>query len=416
MKALCWWCKGSPLASKTAIICDGAVRSGKTLCMSVSFILWAYFDMGEGSFAICGKTIRAVKRNIIAEISPVLEELGFSCVFKISENKLIVSSQGKSIIIYLFGGKDESSSALIQGMTLSGVLFDEVALMPRSFVEQALARCSVERAKFWFNCNPESPFHWFYTNWITKLKEKNALYIHFTMKDNPSLSVQTRKRYEDLFSGVFYKRFILGQWVQAQGLVYPFMTQNMLFDSKDLHFEDWALSMDYGTVNPTSVGLWGLCKGSWYRVDEYYFDSRHEGYQHTDEEHYEKLCALCEGKHVSALVVDPSAASFIALVKKSGKFNVIPAKNNVTDGIRRVSSALKSGKIKICLNCHNTIKEFGLYSWNNSADRDSPKKENDHAMDDIRYFVSTLLSQDSFICTFAVKREEDSEKGEGTWD
>ncbi len=415
MRALCWWCKDSPLNTKTALICDGAVRSGKTLCMSVSFIMWAFFEMGQGSFAICGKTIRAVRRNIIAEILPVLHELGFKTVFKISENRLIVSSSGISINFYLFGGKDESSPALIQGMTLSGVLFDEVALMPRSFVEQALARCSVEGAKFWFNCNPESPYHWFYLNWITKLEEKNVLYLHFTMEDNPSLSADTKKRYQNLFSGVFYKRFILGEWVQAQGLVYPFMNEKMFYDYHSLIFERWALSMDYGTVNPSSIGLWGENKGCWFRVDEYYFDSRKEGYQRTDEEHYKQMCALCEGKTISALIIDPSAASFIALVKKFGKFPVIPAKNNVVDGIRRVSSALKSGKIKICHSCHSAIKEFSLYSWN-SGGNDSPKKENDHAMDDIRYFVSTFLEDSQGILTYAVKRETQSEKGEKPWD
>ena len=190
---------------------------------------------------------------------------------------------------YLFGGKDESSSALIQGMTLAGVLFDEVALMPRSFVEQAIARCSVEGSVFWFNCNPEHPQHWFYREWILKTRQKNALYLHFLMRDNPSLSPQMLKRYQSLYSGTFYERFVLGKWVAAQGLVYPFLTDKSFCPVPSGDFERFIISCDYGTVNPTSFGLWGKQEETWYLIDEYYYDSRREKMQKTDEEHYEAL-------------------------------------------------------------------------------------------------------------------------------
>ena len=401
MKVLCWWCERSPYRDMSAIICDGSVRSGKTLCMGISFVMWAFYRFDGGSFGICGKTIRNIKRNLVLEMIPVLKELGFICELKLSENRLDISGGGKSNRFYFFGGKDESSAALIQGMTLSGVLFDEVALMPRSFVEQALARCSVTGAKFWFNCNPEHPYHWFYVEWIKKAKERRALYVHFKMNDNPSLSAETRGRYEKMFSGTFYQRFIEGKWVKAEGLIYPFMSDSMYVDVPSGYFEKWVVSIDYGTVNPTSMGLWGSLGDTWYRVEEYYYSSRETGSQRTDEEHYEGLKKLCEGKTISAVIVDPSAASFITLIKRNGDFPVTAADNNVVNGIRLVSSALKTGKIKICRSCTGAVKEFGLYSWNDDNSRDTPLKENDHAMDEIRYFVSTIINGgegEMFVC------------------
>lgn len=301
--------------------------------------------------------------------------------------------------------KDESSAALIQGMTLAGVLFDEVALMPRSFVEQALARCSVTGSKFWFNCNPETPGHWFYKEWIEKRNERGALYLHFTMEDNPSLSREVKERYKAMFSGVFYQRFIEGKWVAAQGLVYPF-AQELLCDTPADGWEDWAVSCDYGTVNPASFGLWSLRKGCWYRVDEYYYASRETGEQRTDEEHYAALEKLCGNKPVSRVVVDPSAASFIAVISRHGKFTAVPANNEVIDGIRQVSTALKEGRIKICKSCVDAAREFSLYRWNNDLSRDVPVKENDHAMDDIRYFVTTVLNAESTSAFCTVLRND----------
>ncbi len=395
LRLLTWWCPESRYADKDAVICDGSVRSGKTVCMSLSFILWAFSSFDGGDFAICGKTIRSVRRNVIAPILPALKAQGFTCVEKISANYLDISYAGKTNRFYLFGGRDESSASLIQGMTLSGVMFDEAALLVRSFVEQALARCSVEGSKFWFNCNPEFPRHWFYTEWIEKLREKNALYMHFTMRDNPSLSSDMIKRYESLYSGTFYERFVLGKWVAAEGLVYPFMSGTECFcDEPSGIFDEYAVSCDYGTVNPSSFGLWGRQNGIWYRIDEYYYDSRREGVQKTDEEHYDGLLRLVGEREISRITVDPSAASFIELIRRKGRFTAVPAENNVLDGIRRVSTCLKQGRIKICKACTDTIREFGLYRWDSSG-RDSPVKENDHAMDDIRYFVTTILNSDS---------------------
>ncbi len=402
MKALCWWMPQSPLHTRDAIICDGAVRSGKTLCMSVSFVAWAFSAFSDRSFALCGKTISSLRRNVVTVILPVLRELGFVCVEKYSKNLVEISYGGATNRFYLFGGKDEGSAALIQGMTLAGVLLDEVTLMPRSFVEQALARCSVEGSKLWFNCNPEHPMHWFHEEWIKKRDEKNCCYLHFTMKDNPSLTPAIIRRYERLYSGAFYERFVLGRWVAAQGCVYPMFSQEKHVVHPPSRFEKYCISCDYGTVNPSSFGLWGESGGVWYRIREYYFDSRTEGRQKTDSEHYESLCELADGLKIESVIIDPSAASFIECIKRDGKFRVIPARNDVIDGIRRVSDCLKNGKILFSPECRASIREFGLYRWEESTAKDAVRKENDHAMDDIRYFVSTVLNQEEDIGFFAL--------------
>ena len=208
LATLCWWGPNSPYREKDAVICDGAVRSGKSLCMFVSFITWAGCSFQNASFAICGRTQSSVRRNLITPYLPIIEGLGVKCRYKMSQNKLTVEMNGRENTFWIFGGKDEASQSLIQGMTLAGVMFDEVALMPRSFVEQALARCSVEGSKFWFNCNPSNPSHWFYNEWIKKSDSKNALYLHFTMSENPSLSREMLERYENMYSGAFYERFV----------------------------------------------------------------------------------------------------------------------------------------------------------------------------------------------------------------
>lgn len=394
LSVLTWWCENSAVKDKSGIICDGAVRSGKTLCMSVSFISWAFYHFSDTSFAVCGKTVASLRRNVITPLLPVLGELGFSCDYKISRNVLIITRGNVQNRFYLFGGRDESSAALIQGMTLGGVMLDEAALMPRSFVEQAIARCSLENAKYFFNCNPEHPYHWFYLEWIKKCKEKNILYIHFTMQDNPSLSQAVIERYKRLYSGAFYERFVEGKWTAAQGLVYPmFDAQRHVRLPPGDKPEECYLSCDYGTVNPFSLGLWGKYSESWYRLDEYYHSGRDTGIQLTDEEYYKELCTLAGGRKIEALIIDPSAASFIQTVRRHGEYRVIKADNDVLPGINRVTQALKNGEIYLSPNCRDSIREFSVYRWDDSIKKDAVKKEYDHAMDDIRYFVSTVIGR-----------------------
>lgn len=407
LAVLNWWCKSSKMKNKNGIICDGAVRSGKTLCMSLSFICWAFYSFTDTSFALCGKTIASLRRNVVTPLLPVLTELGFICNYKISRNYLEITRQNVTNRFYLFGGRDESSASLIQGMTLGGIMLDEAALMPRSFVEQALARCSLENAKYFFNCNPEHPYHWFYMEWIKKCDEKNMLYLHFNMEDNPSLSKVVINRYKNLYSGAFYERFVEGKWVTADGLVYPMFSFNRHVKRCDDKFSEYYLSCDYGTVNPFSLGLWGRSSDGWYRIDEYYHSSRDMGVQLTDEEYYTQLEKLADGKRITALIIDPSAASFIQTVRRHGKFTVIKAENDVLTGINRVCQALKNDEIFFYPNCGDTLREFSIYRWDSSIKRDAPKKENDHAMDDIRYFVSTVLKTEQkseSLVTIAVER------------
>ena len=396
LAVLTWWCAQSPYQGRDAIICDGAVRSGKTLCMSLSFLLWAFATFEQQHFALCGKTVTSLKRNVVTPLLQIAGELGFVCREKLSKNLVEISFNGCTNTFYLFGGKDESSASLIQGVTLAGVMLDEVALMPRSFVEQALARCSVSGSKLWFNCNPEHPFHWFYLEWIKKSEQKNALYFHFTMEDNPSFSEKIKRRYRSLYSGAFYERFVEGKWVAASGLVYPMFDaqRHVVHDLPGIP-ERFVISCDYGTVNPSSFGLWGNCGTVWCRMKEYYYDSRRENRLKTDEEHYEALCALAGERNIESVIVDPSAASFMECIRRHGKFSVRPAKNDVLSGIRRVSDALKQGGIVFHESCKDSIREFSLYCWDRSATDDRPLKTNDHAMDDIRYFVSTVYAADS---------------------
>ncbi len=405
MTVLSWWCRASSLKDKNGIICDGAIRSGKTLSMSLSFVSWACYYFGDASFALCGKTVTSLRRNVITPLIPNLISLGFEVEDKVSKNMLIIRIGDVTNYFYLFGGRDESSASLIQGMTLGGVLFDEVALMPRSFVEQALARCSLENSKYWFNCNPEHPYHWFYNEWIKKADIKNMIYLHFTMDDNPSLSKAVKRRYKSLYSGAFYERFIEGKWTVPDGLVYPmFSVDRHIKTAKD--FSEYYLSCDYGTVNPFSLGLWGKSGEKWYRIREYYHSSRDTGRQLTDEEYYEKLCALAGDISVNALIIDPSAASFIETVRRHGKFSVIKADNDVLRGINRVCEALRNGEIFFSPECTDTIREFSVYRWDDDLKRDAPKKENDHAMDDVRYFVQTVLTRDcDRAFSVAVERE-----------
>ena len=384
-----WWGPKSESRHYDAIICDGAVRSGKTLCMGLSFVCWATACFSGQQFAFCGKSVVSLRRNLVQELTPLLRELGFQCREKRSENLLVIRRGSRENRFYLMGGKDEGSAAFIQGVTLAGVLLDEVALMPRSFVEQAAARCSVQGGRVWFSCNPAGPEHWFYKEWIRKAEEKRALHLRFTMEDNPALSPAVRARYERMFRGTFYQRYVLGEWAAAEGLVYDFFQAEAMPPAPEGGFARWRISCDYGTRNPASFGLWGELDGIWYRVREFYYDARERGRQKTDGEYAEDLRNLAGGRCIETVIVDPSAASFMETLRREG-WNVRKADNRVLEGIRRTASALKSGRIVICRTCGAAAREFGLYRWEDGGDGDRVRKEFDHAMDDIRYFVMAM--------------------------
>ena len=378
-----------PYTKYEAIICDGAIRAGKTMLMVVAFVDWAMREFNGQRFGICSKTVDSAIKNII---SPYLAltywKDKYTVKWRRTDKMLIVSGGQRENIFEVFGGRDESSFALIQGRTLAGVLIDEVALQPRSFVEQACARCSVDGSKLWFNCNPASPQHWFYNEWVCQPKKHNAIRLHFLLEDNPSLSQRIIDRYKSMYTGVFYNRYILGEWCVAEGLVYDFGEDNIVDEIPSNG--EYYISIDYGTMNPFSAGLWCVLGDKAVRIKEYYYNGREKAVQKTDEDYCDSVEELAKGYNIRQVIVDPSAASFITALRRRG-FIIRKANNDVLDGIRRTAVFLKNGNIKIHRSCVDAIAEFGLYRWDDKASADTVIKENDHAMDEIRYFANTVL-------------------------
>lgn len=422
-QVLTWWCKDSPVHDKDGIIADGAIRSGKTVSMSLSFAMWAMSTFNGQNFAMCGKTIGSFRRNVLFWLKLMLKSRGYSVIDRRADNLIIIRKGDTENYFYIFGGKDERSQDLIQGITLAGVFFDEVALMPESFVNQATGRCSVEGSKFWFNCNPDGPYHWFKTNWIDKstgylgkeqveqIRKKAAeegkdpglkeiLYLHFTMDDNLSLSEEIKARYRSMYIGVFFKRYILGLWAAAEGVIYDMFDPEKHVKKIKEFFQilvngNRYVSCDYGTQNATVFLLWNKgIDGKWYCIREYYYSGRDKGKQKTDAEYADDLKKWLDGTRIKAMIVDPSAASFIAELRKRG-YKVIKANNDVLDGIRLVGMLLNLEMLIFSSSCTETIKEFASYIWDEKAaehGEDKPVKQHDHGCDAVRYFVSTVLS------------------------
>jgi len=366
---LTWWLPDSPVKDYDGIIADGAIRSGKTVCMSLSFIFWAMSTYNGQNFAMCGKTIGSFRRNVLFWLKLMLKSRGYRISDHRADNLVEISRGQITNYFYIFGGKDERSQDLIQGITLAGLFCDEVALMPESFVNQATGRCSVTGSKYWFNCNPDGPYHWFKVNWIDKAigylgKEKvekiqedaaktgadpalkKLLYVHFTMDDNLSLSEEIKARYRSMYTGVFFKRYIMGLWAMAEGIIYD------MFDPARNATDTEALAVSYKAK--TGHDFW------------------------TDERY---------------VILDPAAASFKAQLEKDG-YKVKKAKNDVLDGIRFVATLLLQGSIFIDSSCDNLIKEFASYIWDAKAGErgeDKPVKEHDHALDALRYFCMSII-------------------------
>lgn len=416
LQLLTWWNEESPHKLKNGVIAEGAVRTGKTLIMSFSFCLWSMQNYNRTNFAICGKTVGSLRRNVITTLKEVLINRGYKVIDRKAENHIVISKNGVTNNYYLFGGRDERSQDLIQGITLGGVLLDEVALMPRSFVEQAMARCSIAGSKFWFNCNPEGPQHWFYTEHVLKAKEKKYIRIHFDLEDNLSLSQDTIDRYKAMFSGIFYKRFILGEWAFADGVIYDCYEESKntyTNESKratlpiqvienDLNGGYPWYASDYGVLNPMvylecyKVRKPGEKVPYFYVENEYYYDSRKTMRQKTDKEYVDDLQAFIGNKYHKGLIIDPSASSLIAAARQRG-IQVYKANNDVPEGIRLVYTLLNMGHILINKdNCPNLINELGLYIWNakrGETGKEEPVKSHDHALDALRYFVKTTTNK-----------------------
>lgn len=384
-----------PYSKYDALICDGAVRSGKTSIMMWAFVRWAMENFSGQRFGVCGRTVDSCTKNIIVPFTAMsLAKERYIIRWRRGDKVMEVRRGAVTNYFEVFGGKDEASYTLIQGRTLAGVLLDEVVLMPRSFVEQALTRCSVDGAKLWFSCNPGSPQHWFYVEWIKRHKERNALYLHFEMTDNPGLSQRTLERYQSMFAGVFYDRYIRGLWVLAEGLVYPMFSREKNVTTETGGLGKLYVSVDYGTQNPTVFGLWRVNKGEAVMEKEYYHSGRDTNRQKTDEEYYQDLERFAEGHKIERIIIDPSAASFAECIRRHGKFAVWKANNAVLDGIRLTGALIQSGRLKFHESCVHMFDEFGLYSWDKDAPEDKVIKENDHGMDQMRYLAMTVLRRD----------------------
>lgn len=404
-RLLNWWRDGSPYKDYDIVIADGAIRSGKTIAMICSFLQWTMETFQGEDFIIAGKSIGALKRNVLKPMFQILSAWGIPYDYNRSENFIIVGGN----TFYCFGANNEASQDVLQGLTAAGALADEVALFPQSFVDQMIGRCSIDGSKIFMNCNPRGPYHYMKTEFIDKAAEKRIYHLHFTMDDNLSLSERVKERFRRMFSGVFFKRYILGLWVMAEGIIYDMFDESVhKVPTVERIYSEYYVAIDYGTQNPTTFGLWGKYGKSWYKVKEYYYSGRDEGKQKTDEDYYkdlEKFIGPISQEQVvddygfyssklKGVIVDPSAASFIALIKQKGELPVRDASNEVLDGIRNVATALKTGLIYYNDCCINTFKEFYSYAWDPKAQErgeDKPVKENDHCLDGDRYFVNTVL-------------------------
>ena len=404
-----WWMSDSSVKDYNGTIADGAIRSGKTVAMSLGFVFWAMETFDVQNFIMAGKTISSFKRNVLQNLKLMLPSRGYHWVYHLSgdpPNMLEVTRKGKTNYFYIFGGKDEASQDLVQGITAAGAFFDEVALMPESFVNQATGRCSVAGSKFWFNCNPAGPEHWFKTNWIDKKKEKGLIYLHFTMEDNLSLDEVIKARYRSMYVGVFFKRYIKGLWAVAEGLIYTMCTDKNYYtdEERPISLKSIAqkyIAVDYGTTNPcVFLEIWDDGETIW--IDrEYRWDSRSEearrtgNPQKTDAQYADDMAEFMgtAPEEQCTIVVDPSAASFIAELRNRG-FYVKPADNEVLDGIRAVATLLALRELMINKSCRGLRSEMRSYAWDEKAaerGEEKPVKQMDHGADALRYFVKTIL-------------------------
>lgn len=387
-----WWMDGSPYRDKDGIIADGSIRSGKTTVMSFSFILWAMENFEDESFALCGKTIQSLRRNVIQQLKKILQSRKYAVEEHRSENYIIVRKGDAENTFYLFGGKDEGSQDLIQGITLAGVFFDEVALMPESFVNQAVGRCSIEGSKYWFNCNPEGPDHYFKQEWINKTKEKNLIRIHFMMEDNPSLAKEIIERYYRDFKGVFFDRFILGKWVLAAGLIFRYFAENdslYLFEDSDIFdksgelkvvFSKLVIGIDFGgNKSKTTFNLMGyLNRYKDFRLLE------EDGLPVTEDIDAKDICnkfiefykmALDKYGHVDWVFPDSASTTMINSLRSAAKDAGLPyrnikgcRKNEVSERPKTIDLLFNTGRMKINKRCVNTRKAIGSLRW----DEDKP--------------------------------------------
>jgi PBSX family phage terminase large subunit len=394
-KLLTWWLPPSSYRDHDGIIADGSIRSAKTITMIDGFIEWSRQNFRNQNFIISGKSAGALKRNVISPMRQILASKGINPAYNRSEGFLAFGSN----TYYFFGANNEASQDVLQGITAAGWYGDEVALQPQSFIEQAIGRCSVQGSKIWLNCNPESPFHYVKTELIDKAASKRLLHMHFTLDDNLTLSEQIKDRYKRMFAGVWYDRFIMGEWKAAEGAVYGmFDAKEYVVDSLPNMVQHWV-GVDYGTSNPTIYLLMGRgADDKLYIIDEWRYDSaEHYGKQKTDAEYSRSFQVWIMGHKVQPrfIFVDPSAASFITQLHRDGVRNLASADNRVLDGIRYVGSLFSCRRLLIHRRCEGLIREISGYSWDPKAQErgeDAPIKKADHGPDALRYLINSTAN------------------------
>lgn len=366
---------------------DGSMRSGKTYVSTARWAMWVRQRPKEELFMMVGKTRESLQINVL----DMLEEMTGGA-FHANRNSTIGWLYGHEV--RLLGANDEKATAKIKGSTLAGAYIDELTEIPESFYKMTLGRLSVDGAILLATTNPDNPASYVYKDIVCN-DEIDRSYWHFLLEDNTTLGQAYITNIKREYTGVFYRRYILGEWAKAEGLVYADYDNTV--KSSNLRYTAFCVSMDYGTRNPTAMLLWAKCGGIWYCIDEYYHSGRETEQGKTDEEYYTELERLCD-KHdaqpdtpydLLELIIDPSAASFIETVRRHQRFKVRKAKNEVVDGIRNTMTALAQRKILFFDRCVRTIEEFGLYAWDDERQDDAVIKENDHAMDAVRYFVQT---------------------------
>ena len=367
----------------------GSVRSGKTWITLVVFALWVATMPKNAIYLMCAKTLTSLKRNCLDLLQSIIGEDNFQYSLSAKQGTLF----GRKIV--LEGANDARSETKIRGMTLAGAYVDEITLVEEDFFTMLLSRLSMPNAKLFGSTNPDSPHHWLKTKYLDREGEIDIYVEKYTIDDNTFLDRDYVENIKSEYTGVFYNRFILGEFVIAEGLVYSMFDESKHVVKEHLKGSNiqYIVSIDYGTVNPFSAGLYSFDGRKAQREAEYYYDSRATNIRRDDEAHYKEVCKLIGDRKIEFIIVDPSAASFIEVIKKYAQYIALPANNDVLDGIRVTTTFLNKGILKIHEDCENALNEFGLYSWDVESTEDAVLKEYDHAMDEIRYFCYTFLRQ-----------------------
>jgi PBSX family phage terminase large subunit len=358
----------------------GATGSGKSfLDFTVTIPKRIVAARGEGLLVLLGNTRGTLERNIL---EPMRQWWPGQIGIIRSDNT--VELFGKKV--YALGADNKKHVSRIQGATFEYVYGDEVTTWSEDVFQMLKSRLRCEHSHFDGTCNPDNPEHWF-----KKFLDSDAdIYQQSYVIDDGVLPSRVVEELKKEYTGtVYYDRYILGLWCQADGLIYKFGKENIVDDVPESG--EYYISCDYGTLNPFSAGLWCWDGKTATRIREYYYSGRAEQASKTDEEYYTELEKLAGDLQVRSVVVDPSAASFIEVIRRHRRFRVHKAVNDVVPGIVTTSRYIENGTIKVHRSCKDAIREFGLYRWDEKATEDKPIKENDHAMDDIRYFVMTVL-------------------------